>query len=394
MRRALFLIAVICLFMGCGTENWNLDPLPDWEANQKARDEFLKHPTVRDFHSSGIVVDCDFAICSQVPKSALALLEKYKPQFIQRKDRIRQIMFFRNARPAFDDALKCALLPARLTDELLTGFFFVWDSIRAFEEEVGFRIEFPNHSYFKPHLLPLLQTLKDNKSSLQKVADRIDVLVVDSYFNRFYPAHRLLMLKANDLRKSFSELWSFMGIFFKAQDLFGNVAFHFEKGDSAAEKTMNILFNNVSTFAPLISHLQRRSIDLVQWQTPHNYFDAQIIFLSDIALKDLAISSLYDENYLREVFQDQVRLKEISNFIGTQIYHTDPLVDLRGREECFQKLDSLKSQLKEKVFSISRFLLSSSQMAPNTESKYQVDTLYLNCNEPLEKLEAVVNSIN
>jgi hypothetical protein len=288
--------------------------------------------------------------------------------------------------PIYDYRLEGAYIPAQLAEASLSEFFAVLTAVHSFENEVGFRIEFPNNRHLKTIVFPLLQILRDNKSSLIAVSNRLDLLVISSVYNYFAPGDKVLMLKIDDLRKSFADLWTFMSLFFKAHDLFGDVSFDFDKGDISAETTMNKLFQNSATFAPLLSKLQGRSISLFAWEY-YAYSDA------NKPLMDLGISSSHDEKYLAEVFQDQIRVIELSNFIGKRIYHSSDVIDLQDHNDCLKKIDSLKSSIKAKVSFIQELEVGSGQIASRADSSFADRKLYLNCNQPIEEMTAAVDRI-
>lgn len=324
MRNILAGIVFAVSLSACSIEddfNYRYTPPSNQDVlNKKARAKFLERPIVKEFNEAGFAMDCELSICAQIKDAHLKSLQGFKRDFVKYSDRIKEITLTKEDYPHFDYRLEGAYLPFLSTAPILSEFFEVLDAIRAFEVQVGFRIEFPNNWHLKRSVFPLLQILNDNKSLLQAEAHRYRMLVVSSVYNRFFPKEKLLQLKIDHLRTSFSRLWSFMEIFFRAQDHFGSVHFDFDFGDEASASTMELMFQHSATFAPLFSKLQGRRISLFDWDFYAYAHDKGL-------LGDLMVSNSFDEKYLAAVFQDQIKVMELSSFVGRPIYYKISLID-------------------------------------------------------------------
>lgn len=389
MNRIFPAILFLWFLTGCsaGHNDWTYTPPPDQgKLDDKAHSDFLQKAIVKDFAAEGILLDCEPSICANITGGVLNSLSKSKAEFVQRKDRIHKVMLVKEDYPIYDYRLDGAYVPAQLTDAVLNEFFDVLSTIHDFENQVGFRIEFPNNHHLHRSIDPLLAILKNNAQSLKAEAKRIDLLVISSVYNQFYPNDKVLMLKIDDLKKSCDDQWKFMSIFFKAQDLFGDVAFTFDFGDNESAATMDILFNASSKFAPLFSKLQGRRITFLNWNY-RGYSDAHGF------LMDLAVSNVFDEKYLLQVMQDQVRVVELSKFIGKRISHTDSIIEIDGHDTCLDKLDHLKTNLKEKIVAINSIEVGWGKIAPSDPSSFSQGKLFLNCNQQENDLRKVIEGI-
>lgn len=363
-------------------------PLPDQDAiNRTARTDFLKKPVVVDFLNSGFVMDCELSICRQITDEALQVLLKFKAPFIGKFDRIKKIILTKEDYPLFDHRLDGAYLPANLSDSLLSEFFEVLDSLRDFESREGVRLEFPNNRTLRSSIFPLLQILKDNLPLIRTEAHRLKLIEISSVYNRFHPGKGLLQLRIQNLKRSFSDLWSFMKLLFEAQDLYGSVQFDLDYGHAESASAMTSLLKNKDLFSPLLSRLQGRAFRFLSWNY-YGYADAHGL------LWDLGISSSFDEKYLAEVFRDQIRVVEISAYVGVRINHLDRIIDLRGHADCLEKIESLKLKLKEKVGALKDLVVVSNGYAPGMASSFADGKLVLNCDQTADDMSVAIGRVN
>lgn len=390
MEKILFSIVFAICIIGCFNDEklkFNTNLVPDQNAlDEKARSAFLQKSIVTEFRREGLFIDCEASICAQITDASLKVLQQYKNHFLQKKDRIKYIDLVKEEYPIYSYKSEQAFIPAQLTAEIMNDFFEVLNIIRDFENYIGFRVEFSSSRYLKQSIIPLLQILKDNSPLLKAEAHRIKLLVINSVFNVFSPSKSTVMLTIDDLKKSFTELWTFMSLFYKSQDLFGNVLFILEKENPASIATMNTLFKHSNIFQPLLAKLQNRSIKLFSWDY-YYYIDNSSIFM------DLGVSNSHDTKYLEEVFKDQIRVMELSEFIGKRIGHTEGVIMLQGHNECLDKIDTIKNSIKEKVYSLKILLITSNQDTPIRNSSFANGKLILNCDQEISEMEVVINQI-
>lgn len=390
MGRILVSIILTILLMGCiYHENPNSHTNSKTDQNildEVARKEFLQKPIITEFKEDGLIIDCERSICGQITDASLQVLLQYKTNFLQQKERIKSIDLVKENDPSYSYRIKYAFLPAQLTEKVLDNFFEVFDMIQDFEKQMGFRVEFSNSLYIKSSIAPLLKILKDNSHLLKAEVHRIKLLNINSVYNTFSPSKSIVGLKIDDVEKSFSDLWSFMSLFYKSQDLFGNVFFGFEKDDTHGIATMEKLFQHSEIFQPLLAKLQDRSISLFAMDT-YAYSDAHS------PLMDMGVSSSFDEKYLEEVFKDQIRVLELSHFIGKRIEHSDSMIILQGHKECLDKIDSIKNNIKEKVSSVEMLLITSNNDIPVRNSSFSKGKLILNCDQAISEMKIIINQI-
>lgn len=390
MERIFVSTILAILLVGCFYDEnikFNANSITDQNAlDERTRKEFLQKPIVTKFKEEGLIIDCERSICGQITDASLQVLQQYKTNFLQKKERIKSIYLVNENDPSYSYKIESVFIPAQLTEIVLYSFFEVLNMIQDFEMQVGFRVEFSSSRYLKSSITPLLQILKDNSHLLKAEAHRIKLLNINSVYSAFSPRKSIVMLKIDDVKKSFSELWSFMSLFYKAQDLFGNVFFGFEKNDAHGIATMEKLFQHPEIFQPLLAKLQDRSIVL---------FEMDDYFYSDAhsPLMDMGVSSSFDEKYLEEVFKDQIRILELSHFIGERIEHSEAIIVLHGHKECLDKIDSIKSNIKEKVSSLEALLITFNHDVPVLNSSFSKGKLILNCDQTASEMKAVIDQI-
>lgn len=378
---------VFGLLVGCSEEHHSAWSAPEDQEviDEKAQIAFLQLPMVKEFAAEGISVNCEKSICAKITNKSFDIFTEYKSNFVEYRGRIKKITFIEIDYPIYRYNSEHVLIPFQQSKETLDEFFEVLRSIQNFENQVKFRVEFPNNYYIKKSVDPLLEILKTNSGKLKAEAHRYDLVEVNSEYNRFFPGKKTLMLKIDNLKKSFLQQWAFMSIFFKAQDFFGNINFQFAIEDEASALTMNLLFGSSSDFASLFFHLQDRTISFFDFEL-NGYFDMQSNILRYM---DLGVNNALDKKYLLEVFQDQIRLVQISDFVGKKIYHTDAFIDLEGHSECLDKVESIKNSLKKKIDAIDVIQITSDSQ----ESSFSAGYLFLACKQDASEMEKVLEGI-